>query len=86
VWTGWNNQRWTQNQPSSVFVTGNPNKLREVSDILASGHPIQIDSRNLDRERDFHLEKPSFLPSDQYLKSRDPPRRSHERNADVQLK
>jgi hypothetical protein len=39
------------NQSFSVFVTGNPNKLKEVKDILASsGHPIQIDAQSLDRE------------------------------------
>ena len=36
--------------PFVVFVTGNAGKLREVREILAQGTPIEIESRNLDRE------------------------------------
>ncbi|KAI0068497.1 Ham1-like protein [Artomyces pyxidatus] len=31
-----------------VFVTGNANKLKEVREILAAGHPIELQSRDLD--------------------------------------
>ncbi|KDQ64057.1 hypothetical protein JAAARDRAFT_27686 [Jaapia argillacea MUCL 33604] len=31
-----------------VFVTGNANKLKEVKAILSKGHPIEIESRDLD--------------------------------------
>jgi hypothetical protein len=33
-----------------VFVTGNAGKLREVREILAQGPPIEVESRDLDRE------------------------------------
>ena len=33
-----------------VFVTGNAGKLREVREILAQGTPVEIESRDLDRE------------------------------------
>jgi hypothetical protein len=39
-----------------VFVTGNPNKLKEVRAILSDGgHPIDIDSRSLDSKYLFPL-------------------------------
>lgn len=33
-----------------VFVTGNARKLEEVREILAQGTPIEMESRDLDRE------------------------------------
>lgn len=35
---------------SVVFVTGNAGKLREVREILAQSTPIEVESRDLDRE------------------------------------
>jgi len=37
-----------------VFVTGNAGKLREVREILAQGTPIEVDSRDLDRECELY--------------------------------
>ncbi|KAH9983194.1 inosine triphosphate pyrophosphatase-like protein [Russula compacta] len=39
---------WIEFEPSQVFVTGNAGKLKEVSEILAQGTPIEIESRDLD--------------------------------------
>jgi hypothetical protein len=41
--------------PSIVFVTGNAGKLREVREILAQGTPVEIESRDLDRECELVL-------------------------------
>lgn len=45
---------------SIVFVTGNAEKLREVREILAQGAPIDIESRDLDREWILHTPHPFF--------------------------
>jgi hypothetical protein len=45
-----------------VFVTGNAEKLREVREILAQqGAPIDIESRDLDREWILHTPPPFVL-------------------------
>jgi hypothetical protein len=48
---------------SVVFVTGNAGKLREVREILAQSTPIEVESRDLDREwsgRNYHASHGPF--------------------------
>ncbi|KII94718.1 hypothetical protein PLICRDRAFT_169446 [Plicaturopsis crispa FD-325 SS-3] len=41
-----------------VFVTGNANKLKEVRAILSQGHPIDLDSQDLDSKSPFFVPPP----------------------------
>ena len=45
----WADTNWAETLLSIVFVTGNPNKLREVQEILSQGgNPISIESQSLE--------------------------------------